>query len=115
MHMVHDAPRDLMRHERVAIAIPSHPGAKRDELAVDGQSRLSNAVQSVVNGHVVLRHRIPQRLLDHAQPIAGLVLRGGLVGAHVIGAPDGKEVLLHIRERLLTLKRRRKVPTHVEL
>ena len=113
--MVHDAPRDLMRHERVAIAIPSHPGAKRDELAVDGQSGLSNAVKSVVNRHVVLRHRIPQRLLDHAEPIAGLVFRGRLVGAHVICAPDGKEILLHVRERLFSLERRRKVSAHVEI
>mmetsp|Transcript_81273 Transcript_81273/g.131726 ORF Transcript_81273/g.131726 Transcript_81273/m.131726 type:complete len:266 (+) Transcript_81273:2350-3147(+) len=111
---VHYAPCHVVRNKGVTVAIASHPRTQCDELAVNRQRRLTNAVQRVFNGDIMLGDSIPQSLLNDRETIARFVLRGGFGAAHVVGAPDGQQVVLDVIEGILLLERRVKVASAIQ-
>mmetsp|Transcript_3088 Transcript_3088/g.7224 ORF Transcript_3088/g.7224 Transcript_3088/m.7224 type:complete len:350 (+) Transcript_3088:1424-2473(+) len=87
---VEDALGDVVRHERVAVTVAAHPGSEGEEAAVDRQRVRSDLLQRVVHSVVVLRHSLPDALLDDREAIARLVLGRRLVPAHRVGLPDAE-------------------------
>mmetsp|Transcript_17779 Transcript_17779/g.36700 ORF Transcript_17779/g.36700 Transcript_17779/m.36700 type:complete len:642 (+) Transcript_17779:975-2900(+) len=77
----------LPRHIGIAITISSHPAAQLQNRRTVRKLRLANSPQAAVDAAVVLRHRLPDSVLDDQHAIARFSLRSGPGASHRVRAP----------------------------
>lgn len=88
------------RHERVSVAISTHPGSDPHERRHDRRNRAGTlTLQRVVDASVHMRHRREQRLIEDAHDGAHLVGGRGLLRAQRRGAPQGVDLFEHATQR----------------
>mmetsp|Transcript_85645 Transcript_85645/g.105126 ORF Transcript_85645/g.105126 Transcript_85645/m.105126 type:complete len:329 (+) Transcript_85645:1125-2111(+) len=82
-HLLGDLPGDV----GIAIAVAAHPAAHFQQGGIEGQLCGTDAPQATVQAPVVLRHGLPDRLLNDQHAIASLTFRCGPRAAHGVGSP----------------------------